>query len=330
MSPLTRRFSYFETTNSRSTSAHAPVCWVSTGISISRAITTLISTRLTRRRLRSCWGCRFSSPAGEARPPGPQEVLVSADVADYVGVQPGTAAIVEFVYSGAGEPIIRRFDGLRLIGTFDMAGPDEGRFGAILAFQCARSGCPHGSGGSGPCRCYLASNRCQPGAVPRIPLLSKGMNSRAEEARRPACARETSSSCGQVPLARRGSRKDRRNDARRHLPRGPAAHRSEGHSGRDPGEDLVRFNDDMVAAFNPLYPRRPVAERRIDAGLPQIGRFEQVRVARRSFGAITACGLDPAYPNMPYGGGPGRYASMPSNDAIKWLLQCRTGAPEVR
>src|SRR5262249_55624336 len=37
-------------------------------------------------------------------------------------------AIVEFVYTGAGEPILRRFDGLRLIGTFDMTGPDQGRF----------------------------------------------------------------------------------------------------------------------------------------------------------------------------------------------------------
>src|SRR5215471_6175715 len=63
-----------------------------------------------------------------ARSPGPQEVLVPAGVADYVGVPPGAEAIVEFVYSGPGEPIIQRFDGLRLIGTFDMAGPDQGRF----------------------------------------------------------------------------------------------------------------------------------------------------------------------------------------------------------
>src|SRR5499427_6102444 len=65
---------------------------------------------------------------GEARPPSPQEVLVPSGVADYVGVQPGAETIVEFVYSGPGEPIIQRFDGLRLIGTFDMAGPDQGRF----------------------------------------------------------------------------------------------------------------------------------------------------------------------------------------------------------
>ena len=72
---------------------------------------------------------------GEARPPGPQEVLVPSGVADYVGVQPGAEAIVEFVYSGAGEPIIRRFDRLRLIGIFDMAGPDQGRFEPFWRFN---------------------------------------------------------------------------------------------------------------------------------------------------------------------------------------------------
>jgi hypothetical protein len=72
---------------------------------------------------------------GEARPPGPQEVLVPSGVADYVGVQPGAEAIVEFVYSGAGEPIIRRFDGLRLIGTFDMTGPDQGKFEPFWRFN---------------------------------------------------------------------------------------------------------------------------------------------------------------------------------------------------
>src|SRR5215469_1331495 len=73
--------------------------------------------------------------AGEARPPGPQEVLVASGVADYVGVQPGAEAIVEFVYSGVGEPIIQRFDGLRLIGKFDMAGPDQGRFEPFWRFN---------------------------------------------------------------------------------------------------------------------------------------------------------------------------------------------------
>jgi hypothetical protein len=73
--------------------------------------------------------------AGEARPPSPQEVLVASGVADYVGVQPGAEAIVEFVYNGVGEPVTQRFDGLRLIGTFDMAGPDQGRFEPFWRFN---------------------------------------------------------------------------------------------------------------------------------------------------------------------------------------------------
>jgi hypothetical protein len=72
---------------------------------------------------------------GEARPPGRQEVLVPSGVADYVGVQPGAEAIVEFVYDGAGGPIVHRFEGLRLIGTFDMAGPDQGRFEPFWRFN---------------------------------------------------------------------------------------------------------------------------------------------------------------------------------------------------
>jgi hypothetical protein len=72
---------------------------------------------------------------GEARSPDRHEVLVPSGVANYVGVQPGAEAIVEFVYSAAGEPIIRRFDGLRLIGTFDMAGPDQGRFEPFWRFN---------------------------------------------------------------------------------------------------------------------------------------------------------------------------------------------------
>ena len=66
---------------------------------------------------------------------GPQEILVPSGVADYVGVQPGAEGIVEFVYNGPGEPIIERFDGLRLIGTFDMAGPDQGRFEPFWRFN---------------------------------------------------------------------------------------------------------------------------------------------------------------------------------------------------
>src|SRR5947207_5689658 len=44
-----------------------------------------------------------------------------------------------------------------------------------------------------------------------------------------------------------------------------------------PGEDLTRLDHDVVAAVDPLDPRRTIAERPVDAGLPQIGRFEQVR-----------------------------------------------------
>jgi hypothetical protein len=52
----------------------------------------------------------------------------------------------------------------------------------------------------------------------------------------------------------------------------------------DPGEDLIRLDDDVVAAVDALDPWRPIAERRIDAGLPQIGRFEDVRVGREHQG----------------------------------------------
>jgi hypothetical protein len=72
---------------------------------------------------------------GAARVPGPREILVASGVTDYVGVQPGAEAIVELVYSGAGEPIVERFDGLRLIGTFDIAGPDQGRFEPFWRFN---------------------------------------------------------------------------------------------------------------------------------------------------------------------------------------------------
>jgi len=42
----------------------------------------------------------------------------------------------------------------------------------------------------------------------------------------------------------------------------------------DPGEDLIRLDHDLVGAVDPLYQRRTISERRIDAGLSQIGRFE--------------------------------------------------------
>ena len=50
----------------------------------------------------------------------------------------------------------------------------------------------------------------------------------------------------------------------------------------DPGEDLIRLDHDLIGAVDPLYPRRTIPERRIDAGLPEIGRFEHVRVRREN------------------------------------------------
>jgi hypothetical protein len=73
--------------------------------------------------------------AGDAQAPGPQEVLAASGVTDYVGVQPGGEATVELVYTGGGQPIVRRFDGLRLVGTFDLAGPDQGRFDPFWRFN---------------------------------------------------------------------------------------------------------------------------------------------------------------------------------------------------
>lgn len=47
---------------------------------------------------------------------------------DYVGVRPGAEATVDLMYVNANPPIVRRFEKLRLIGTFELVGPDQGRF----------------------------------------------------------------------------------------------------------------------------------------------------------------------------------------------------------
>jgi hypothetical protein len=80
-------------------------------------------------------GMPLLTTEGAARAPSPREVLVASGVADYVGVQPGAEALVELVYTGDGEPIVQRFDGLHLIGTFDLAGPDQGRFDPFWRFN---------------------------------------------------------------------------------------------------------------------------------------------------------------------------------------------------
>jgi hypothetical protein len=49
-------------------------------------------------------------------------------VSDYVGVRPGAQANIELRYTGVIPPIVRRFEGVQLIGTFEVVGPDQGRF----------------------------------------------------------------------------------------------------------------------------------------------------------------------------------------------------------
>ena len=46
----------------------------------------------------------------------------------------------------------------------------------------------------------------------------------------------------------------------------------------DPGEDLVGLDHDLVGAVDPFDPWRAIAKRCVDAGLPQIRRFEHVGV----------------------------------------------------
>lgn len=72
---------------------------------------------------------------GVARDPAPDEILIPAVVADYVGVRPGATANVEFIHNTiSGTPITRRYAGLQVIATFDILGPDEGRFAPFWRF----------------------------------------------------------------------------------------------------------------------------------------------------------------------------------------------------
>ncbi len=79
-------------------------------------------------------GIPLPAKEGAGRSPRPGEVLVAADVADYVGVRPGAEAAVELIYTGTTPPITQRIEGLRLIGTFDVVGPDQGRFAPFWSF----------------------------------------------------------------------------------------------------------------------------------------------------------------------------------------------------
>ncbi|WGS31100.1 ABC transporter permease [Bradyrhizobium sp. ISRA464] len=73
-------------------------------------------------------GAPLLATSGTARPPDRNEVVVPSGVADYVGIRPGAEATVDLTYVNADPPIVRRYEKLRLIGTFDLVGPDQGRF----------------------------------------------------------------------------------------------------------------------------------------------------------------------------------------------------------
>jgi len=77
---------------------------------------------------RAVLGAALLPTSGTARPPDRSEVVVPSGVTDYVGIRPGAEATVDLVYVNANPPIVRRFEKLRLIGTFDLVGPDQGRF----------------------------------------------------------------------------------------------------------------------------------------------------------------------------------------------------------
>jgi hypothetical protein len=73
-------------------------------------------------------GAPLLATSGTVRPPERNEIVVASGVTDYVGVRPGAEATVDLIYVDANPPIARRFEGLRLIGTFELIGPDQGRF----------------------------------------------------------------------------------------------------------------------------------------------------------------------------------------------------------
>src|SRR5262249_15658421 len=75
----------------------------------------------------SVLGVPLLPASGMARAPASQETLVPSTVTDYVGVRPGAQASIELRYAGVSPPIVRRFDGVQLIGTFEVVGPDQGR-----------------------------------------------------------------------------------------------------------------------------------------------------------------------------------------------------------
>ena len=91
--------------------------------------------RLDPQAPQSILGIPLLPASGTLRPPSPQEALVSSSVTDYVGVRPGAQASIELRYTGVMPPIVRRFEGVQLIGTFEVVGPDHGRFDPFWQLQ---------------------------------------------------------------------------------------------------------------------------------------------------------------------------------------------------
>src|SRR5215467_3538766 len=78
--------------------------------------------RLNPQAAQSVLGIPLLPASGTVRSPTPQETLVPSSVTDYVGVRPGAQASIELRYTGVTPPIVRRFDGVQLIGTFEVVG----------------------------------------------------------------------------------------------------------------------------------------------------------------------------------------------------------------
>jgi hypothetical protein len=90
---------------------------------------------LTAGQRRGLLGIPLLVTNGIARGPAPGEVLVPAVVAEYVGVRPDARATLELIHADSpNPPIVQRYESLRVIGTFDLIGPDEGRFAPFWRF----------------------------------------------------------------------------------------------------------------------------------------------------------------------------------------------------
>jgi hypothetical protein len=99
--------------------------------------------------------------AGEFRSPRANEMLLPTTVTDYVGIQTGAKGAVELVYTHSNPPIVRRLDNLRLIGTFDIAGPDRGRIDPFwqLSYVGESLLTVRGTGGTEPTTVPVILNR---------------------------------------------------------------------------------------------------------------------------------------------------------------------------